>query len=246
VKTARFRGRSTPPRSPLQFQIVKAVKSNTPLPARGQDGRPILKKVRAVQKLIPTRSRKSNPNPPDSFVFFEKSTGTVQFRAEPSADLNYTIERIAGLLAVQCLIRGSDPEDFEILVAAEQAFRNRLLFRAKELLEDGRAVANPSSLSPRQTEILQSVMRNRANKEIASKLNISVRTVKFHISSLLSRFGVQNRSELARRAAGFIRPALPDQEEASEDSGLAALGPVAVDSPMHLTKAQFHRRVLSA
>jgi DNA-binding CsgD family transcriptional regulator len=171
----------------------------------------------------------------------------VQFRAEPSSDLNCTIERIAGLLAVQCLIRGSDPEDFEILVAAEQAFRNRLLFRAKELLEDGRAVANPSSLSPRQTEILQSVMRNRANKEIASKLNISVRTVKFHVSALLSRFGVQNRSELARRAVGFIRPALAaDQEEGSEDSGPPALGPVAVDSPMHLTKAQFHRRVLSA
>lgn len=180
------------------------------------------------------------------FTASDYSEQPVQFRAEPSADLNCTIERIAGLLAVQCLIRGSDPEDFEILVAAEQAFRNRLLFRAKELLEDGRAVANPSSLSPRQTEILQSVMRNRANKEITSKLNLSVRTVKFHISCLLSRFGVQNRSELARRAAGFIRLALPDQEEASEDSELPALGPVAVDSPMHLTKAQFHRRVLSA
>ena len=150
------------------------------------------------------------------------------------------------MLAVQCLIRGSDPEDFEILVAAGQAFANRLLSRAKELLEDGRAAANPSSLSPRQTEILQSVMRNRANKEIASKLNISVRTVKFHISALLNRFGVQNRSELARRAAGFVRPPLADQEEASGDSGLP-LGPVAVDSPMPMTtKAQFQRRVLSA
>jgi DNA-binding CsgD family transcriptional regulator len=205
-----------------------------------------LKKVRSVQKLIPPHARKSNPNQPDSFVFSEKSTGTVQFRVEPSSDLNFTIERIGGLLAVQCLIRGSDPEDFEILVAAEQAFANRLLSRAKELLEDGRATANPSSLSPRQTEILQSVMHNRANKEIASRLNISVRTVKFHISSLLSRFGVQNRSELARRAAGFIRPTLADQEEAPEDSGLP-LGPVAVDSPMPMTtKAQFQRRVLSA
>ena len=49
-------------------------------------------------------------------------------------------------------------------------------------------------------------MCNRANKEIASKLNITVRTVKFHISSLLSKFGVESRAELARRAAGFMRP----------------------------------------
>ncbi|MGD0957768.1 MAG: helix-turn-helix transcriptional regulator [Candidatus Acidiferrales bacterium] len=157
---------------------------------------------------------------------------------------------MAGLLAMQCLIRGSDPEDFEILVAAEQAFANRLLSRAKELLEDGRAVASPSSLSPRQREILQSVMRNRANKEIASRLNITVRTVKFHLSSLLSRFGVQNRAELARRAAGFMQPAFPDREEAAEDSGQHALGLMAVNAPLHTTtnarSAQFQRRVLSA
>ena len=80
------------------------------------------------------------------------------------------------------------------------------LSRAKELLEEGRAVSRPASLSPRQSEILLSVIRNRANKEIASKLNITVRTVKFHISSLLNKFGVDNRAELARRAAGFLKP----------------------------------------
>ena len=54
--------------------------------------------------------------------------------------------------------------------------------------------------------MLNAVLCNRANKEIASKLNITVRTVKFHISSLLSKFGVESRAELARRAAGFMRP----------------------------------------
>jgi DNA-binding CsgD family transcriptional regulator len=66
-------------------------------------------------------------------------------------------------------------------------------------------VANPSSLSPRQKEILHSILCNHANKEIASKLNITVRTVKFHISTLLSKFGADTRSELARRASGFLR-----------------------------------------
>jgi DNA-binding CsgD family transcriptional regulator len=209
-----------------------------------------LKKVREVPKLIPSNVKRSNLNQPDFFAFCEKSTGAVQFRTEPSADLNYTVERMAGLLAMQCLVRGSDPEDFDVLIAAEQAFAKQLLSRAKELLEQGRAVASPASLSPRQREILQSVIRNRANKEIASKLNITVRTVKFHVSSLLNRFGVQNRTELARRAATFMPPALMNREEAEEDSGLQALGPVAVTSPLHIAakerSAQFQRRVLSA
>jgi len=154
---------------------------------------------------------------------------------------------MAGLLAMQCLVRGSDPEDFDILVATEQAFTNRLRSRAKELLEQGRAVVSPASLSPRQKEILQSVIRNRANKEIASKLNITVRTVKFHISSLLNRFGVQNRTELARRATGFMPPSLLDREEAAEELRRQALGPVPVGSAMHMTeKAQFQGRVMSA
>lgn len=160
---------------------------------------------------------------------------------------------MAGLLAMQCLVRGSDPDDFEILVAAERSFASRLQARAKELLEEGRAVASPSCLSPRQQEILHSVIRNQANKEIASKLNITVRTVKFHISSLLSRFGVENRTELARRASGFLRPAIGgvNAEPASEGSGRRALGPMVVErAPIQMTakhrSTAFARRALSA
>jgi DNA-binding CsgD family transcriptional regulator len=207
---------------------------------------------KALPKLNP-QTKKSDVKQPSSFVFCERSTGAAQFRAEPSSDLNCTVERMAGLLAMQCLVRGSDPADFEVLVAAEKSFASRLQSRAKELLEEGRAVASPSCLSPRQKEILYSVIRNLANKEIASKLNITVRTVKFHISSLLSRFGVDNRAELARRAAGVLHPAIDDLStgQLSESSGRRALGPMVLERS-HLEMAskarntQFSRRVLSA
>ena len=208
-----------------------------------------------MKKALPkfnTQPKKSDVNRPSSFVFCERSTGAARFRAESTDDLNCTIERMAGLLAMQCLVRGSDPDDFEILVAAERTFANRLHSRAKELLEEGRAVASPSCLSPRQQEILHSVIRNKANKEIACKLNITVRTVKFHISSLLSRFGVENRAELARRAAGFLHPAADEMTaEPSEASGRRALGPVVVERvPIQIAgkarSPQFARRVLSA
>ena len=182
---------------------------------------------KALPKFTP-QPKKSDLNQSSSFVFCERSGVAAHFRAEATADLDCTVERMAGLLAMQCLVRGTDPGDFEILVAAERGFASRLQSRAKELLEEGRAVASPC-LSPRQQEILHSVIRNQANKEIASKLNIAVRTVKFHISSLLSRFGVENRAELARRAAGFLRPVVGEMnsEPASEGPGRGALGPVA-------------------
>jgi DNA-binding CsgD family transcriptional regulator len=138
------------------------------------------------------------------FVFCERSTGMAHFRAEAKTDRTSTVERIAGVFAMQCLVRGHDPEDFLVLVPAKSTVVGRLVTRAKELLEEGRMVANPASLSPRQSEILHSVIRNRANKEIASTLNITVRTVKFHISSLLNKFDVNNRAELARKAAGLL------------------------------------------
>ena len=43
-------------------------------------------------------------------------------------------------------------------------------------------------------------MRSLANKEIAASLNLSERTVKFHVSSLLTKFRVRGRMELVREA----------------------------------------------
>jgi DNA-binding CsgD family transcriptional regulator len=213
-----------------------------------------VKKVRAFPKLVPP-NRKSESNPPNTFVFCEKSTGAARFHPETNSDPNYVIERMAGLLAVQCLVRGSDPGEFAILVPAEAAMSNRLIARAKELLEQGRASASPATLSPRQQEILQSVMCNRANKEIADRLNITVRTVKFHVSSLLSKFGVENRNELARRAGGLLRPGVAETEtinldRRSERSRSSEFGPIALNTALEVTSktrgTRFGERTLTA
>lgn len=164
-----------------------------------------MKRVRVFSNVVHQEIKKEEP-PPTFFVFCEKTTGIAQFRAGALADSECSLDRVAGLFAMQCLVRGHDPNEFTVLVPANKEFVGKLVTRAKDLLEEGRAVSGPASLSPRQTEILHSVLCNRANKEIASKLNITVRTVKFHISSLLSKFGVENRTELARRAAGLLRP----------------------------------------
>lgn len=55
---------------------------------------------------------------------------------------------------------------------------------------------SPSELSKREQEVLSSLLENMANKEVASRLNISERTVKFHVSNLLAKFGVRRRADL--------------------------------------------------
>src|SRR5271154_6559848 len=57
-------------------------------------------------------------------------------------------------------------------------------------------VETATELSKREQEVLEALLENLANKEIASRFNISERTVKFHVSNLLSKFGVRRRADL--------------------------------------------------
>lgn len=180
--------------------------------------------MRVFSKTAPeeSRERKSSADRSNVFVFCEKTTGIAQFRAGSVGEPQGSLDRVAGLFAMQCLVRGYNPEDFVVLVPAQQAVVGELVSRARELLDEGRSVAGPADLSPRQREVLHSVLCNRANKEIACKLNITVRTVKFHISTLLSKFGVENRAELARRAAGLLQPIATEVQVPVASSGAIA------------------------
>jgi DNA-binding NarL/FixJ family response regulator len=59
-----------------------------------------------------------------------------------------------------------------------------------------RTLSEPGTLSRREREVLISILNGLTNKEIASDLNISERTVKFHVSRLFQKFGAQRRSDL--------------------------------------------------
>jgi DNA-binding NarL/FixJ family response regulator len=62
-------------------------------------------------------------------------------------------------------------------------------------------------LSPRELEILQFVTNGLSNKEIASKLRISQQTVKNHMTSILKKLNVQDRTQAAVTALrhGWVR-----------------------------------------
>ena len=52
-------------------------------------------------------------------------------------------------------------------------------------------------LSPREQEILDLIGIGKTNNDIASSLFISIGTVKFHVSSILTKLGVENRTQAA-------------------------------------------------
>ncbi|MGI8541490.1 MAG: response regulator [Rubrobacteraceae bacterium] len=51
------------------------------------------------------------------------------------------------------------------------------------------------TLTPRESEVLKLIAKGMPNREIATELFISERTVKFHVSSLLAKLEAENRTE---------------------------------------------------
>ena len=65
----------------------------------------------------------------------------------------------------------------------------------------GEAPTGGPSLTPREREVLQGLARGLGNKQIAARLGVSERTVKFHVSSLFEKLGAGNRTEAVTIAA---------------------------------------------
>src|SRR5467141_833466 len=139
--------------------------------------------------------------PRDVYFFYEKSTGIAHFHVEAGADGGFPVDQAAGLLAMHCLVRGQSPSDYVVMVQAAPGALEGLKEKAEQLLQAGHAVGNSVKLTRREEEVLGGVMRSLANKEIAMCLNLSERTIKFHVSSLLAKFRVRGRMELVREAA---------------------------------------------
>ena len=124
------------------------------------------------------------------------ATAHVREGAEP-AELASAIERAA---------RGEDP------LKEELAAHPELVERIVDAMREGaaRAEERPSAtpLTDREIEILAAAARGLKNRDIAAEFGIGEQTVKNHMSSILRRLGVRNRTMAVTRAvaSGWIQP----------------------------------------
>ena len=83
------------------------------------------------------------------------------------------------------------------------------LVRAIRSVHDGNVLLAPeaasslvrgsaaNTLTPREREVLAAIAEGRSNREIARLLRVSEKTVKAHVSSVLAKLGVQDRTQAA-------------------------------------------------
>jgi DNA-binding CsgD family transcriptional regulator len=176
------------------------------------------------------------------FFFYEKNTGVSHFHVEAGADGQFPVDQAAGLLAMHCLVRGQSPRDYVVMVQAAPNSLEGLTEKAEQLLQAGHSVGSSVKLTRREEEVLGGVMRSLANKEIAASLNLSERTVKFHVSSLLAKFRVRGRMELVREAARHTATPMTQATAARENRPTMpaphGYSQVVRTGPIALTKRQ--------
>ena len=74
----------------------------------------------------------------------------------------------------------------------------------RESLQAFRANPQLARLTPQQTRILKLICAGKPNKQIAYELSLAETTVKAHITALLRRLGVRNRTQAAVLVEGLM------------------------------------------
>jgi NarL family two-component system response regulator LiaR len=110
------------------------------------------------------------------------------------------VEMVQGALeagAIGYLLKNVSADELANAIRAAHAGRPTLASEAAQVLIDQSTKKNQigSDLTKRELEILALLVEGLSNPEIAERLVVSRSTVKFHVSSILSKFGAASRTE---------------------------------------------------
>ena len=150
-------------------------------------------------------------------------TATQRIRAEvPKTEvlaLTSVLEDASVVGAVQAGAVGyllKDTQAEQLCKAIKAAARGQVQLApeaAARLVREVRAPDSPESLTGRETDVLRALATGLTNREIGRSLNIGERTVKTHVSHLLSKLGLQSRTQAALYA---VRIGLVPESELSD------------------------------
>jgi len=84
---------------------------------------------------------------------------------------------------------------------------------AARLMREVRAPESPETLTEREVDVLRLLAQGQSNKEVAYTLNIGEKTVKTHVSNILTKLGVSSRTQAALHAVrtGLVPIHLPEE-----------------------------------
>jgi DNA-binding NarL/FixJ family response regulator len=100
------------------------------------------------------------------------------------------------------MVKPFEPEELVAQVESSLKQSRRLMERPAKGAEAGPKIHVPPSveLTPTELKVVQYVSQGMANREIAEEMNVSQRTIESHVSNMLGKIGLHNRTELARWA----------------------------------------------
>jgi DNA-binding NarL/FixJ family response regulator len=113
-----------------------------------------------------------------------------------------TADRVRGLNAgaEAYLVKPFEPEELVAQVEATLKHTERLLQMQGAPVQPAIQLDREVELTPTETKVLQYVARGMSNREIAEVMGVSQRTIESHVSNMLAKTGLHNRTELARWA----------------------------------------------
>jgi NarL family two-component system response regulator LiaR len=102
------------------------------------------------------------------------------------------------------LLKTAGSQELVSVIAAAHAGRQVLGAEAAEALQAQRHRRPPGhDLTARELELLACMARGLGNQEIAAELQISVPTVKYHVTNILAKLHANNRTEAVLTALKF-------------------------------------------
>jgi NarL family two-component system response regulator LiaR len=114
---------------------------------------------------------------------------------------SYEEEHIFGAIkagALSYLLKDTNPKDLIAAVQAAAHGESRLHpLIAARLLREVQQRKPLADLTPRELDVLAQIARGRSNQEIAAELVVSERTVKTHVSNILSKLHLADRTQAA-------------------------------------------------
>ena len=98
--------------------------------------------------------------------------------------------------AIGYLLKDTQAEALCQAIKAAAAGQVQLTPRAAaRLMQAVSTPESPEALTKRETEVLRLVAQGQSNKQIAHRLHNTERTIKSHVSRILSKLGVQSRTQ---------------------------------------------------